>query len=53
MKVRFANGYDYNQNKLYTIGGKAMLGFVITVFIVIIALGAISGGLFGYTEEIK
>jgi hypothetical protein len=29
------------------------MGFVIVVFISIIALGALSGGLFGYTGENK
>jgi hypothetical protein len=30
-----------------------MLGFLISMFIVIIALGAIAGGLTGYTGEMK
>jgi hypothetical protein len=29
------------------------MGFIIVVFLSIIALGAISGGLFGYDAEIK
>ena len=29
------------------------MGFVIVLFIIVIALGALSGGLFGYTNEPK
>jgi hypothetical protein len=29
------------------------MGFVIVLFIIVIAIGALSGGLTGYTEETK
>jgi hypothetical protein len=29
------------------------MGFVIVLFIIVIAVGALSGGLTGYTEEVK